>query len=634
MKFLIPLLLLISCTKDMQYSQYNNISGYTLDAEGLAFIAAAEITDAVQKTAIANLVGELKTNSLYAKMKAVYPIIGGTAASHKWNLINPLDSDAAFRLTFGGTLTHNANGIKGSADGYINSHCVPADDLTTNDFHISGYCTENKIQQGALFGCSDASTTIQFLPRDTYQTSSLIVDRNNSIRVIYNNDNSIGFWAVSDITSLDANYPKIFTVYCDGIHVANKTGDTDLLPSTELHFLSKGTATTPNTNYDNTLRFATFGDALTQDEQFILNGIVHRFQTALGRANPVIRETDYTVSADLFTIQDAGTFAPATAINARLAEWNNLKVGALICFNLEGFSKNITSSFLNIGASTEMICPTVPVQSWVDGMKNADIKYACLTIQTERGYSLIDQPFGFNNTLEELIGGARKFDVGQSPSMYKNTWDDFVYMCRQSGIEPIPYICPSVNYNLYYLLISNWVSADVTTAWTNYCCKQLQWLIQTYSLKYVWLDMYFSSAVNAQDLYDAVKAIDPNCLVISNIQGDINYAKRPYDIGSNEEVFSFDPPIAGNTDAKVFGKSRTDGITTFYIPQEGNLNVIEGSGTWFYKGEAVVPRSQESTQDYYDRCKAYDSNFNMGLIPDRDGVISQAQFDLFKNLVR
>ncbi len=55
------------------------------DADAQAFIDAAGITDATQQSAIRTLVGDLKTYSIWSKMKAIYPFCGGTASSHKWN---------------------------------------------------------------------------------------------------------------------------------------------------------------------------------------------------------------------------------------------------------------------------------------------------------------------------------------------------------------------------------------------------------------------------------------------------------------------------------------------------------------------------------------------------------------------
>jgi hypothetical protein len=97
------------------------------DADALAFISAAAITDATQKRAIETLVVDLKGYGIWTKMKALYPFVGGTAASHKWNLKNPLDTDAAFRLTFFGGITHSSTGIKGNGtNSYYQTFLTPS----------------------------------------------------------------------------------------------------------------------------------------------------------------------------------------------------------------------------------------------------------------------------------------------------------------------------------------------------------------------------------------------------------------------------------------------------------------------------------------------------------------------------
>ena len=85
-----------------------------VDADAQAFIAAAGITDLTQASAISTLVNDLKTYGLWSKMKAFYPMVGGTSTSHKWNLKDPRDLDAAYRLTFFGGLTHDSNGVLGN----------------------------------------------------------------------------------------------------------------------------------------------------------------------------------------------------------------------------------------------------------------------------------------------------------------------------------------------------------------------------------------------------------------------------------------------------------------------------------------------------------------------------------------
>ena len=97
--------------------------------------------------ALDGLVKGLKTKGLWTKMNAIYPMIGGTAALHKWNLKDPRDLDVAYRLTFtGGTHTavsgYRANpiGQTHNAPGRADTHCVPSAVLAdVNSTHLAFY---------------------------------------------------------------------------------------------------------------------------------------------------------------------------------------------------------------------------------------------------------------------------------------------------------------------------------------------------------------------------------------------------------------------------------------------------------------------------------------------------------------
>lgn len=90
------------------------MSGGGLDPDAVAFLAAAGITDLTITAAINALVIQLKTFGVWNKIFAIYPFVGGTATTHKFNLKNPQDLDAAFRLIFSGGITHNASGLTGN----------------------------------------------------------------------------------------------------------------------------------------------------------------------------------------------------------------------------------------------------------------------------------------------------------------------------------------------------------------------------------------------------------------------------------------------------------------------------------------------------------------------------------------
>ena len=123
------------------------------DADVLAFISAASITDTTQKSAINTLVTGLKTAGIWTKMKAIYPFVGGTASAHKFNLKDPRDLDAAFRLTFSGGWTHSSTGaLPNGTTGYADTFLTPSTSLSQNSTHISYYSRTNTAGSGIDFG--------------------------------------------------------------------------------------------------------------------------------------------------------------------------------------------------------------------------------------------------------------------------------------------------------------------------------------------------------------------------------------------------------------------------------------------------------------------------------------------------
>jgi hypothetical protein len=90
--------------------------GYDPDAQ--AFFTAVEgggdtLTD-LEKTAVNQLVLDLKADSLWTLFDAFYPFVGGTSTSTQWNLIDPQDTDAAFRVTWYGGMTFSSTGVLGN----------------------------------------------------------------------------------------------------------------------------------------------------------------------------------------------------------------------------------------------------------------------------------------------------------------------------------------------------------------------------------------------------------------------------------------------------------------------------------------------------------------------------------------
>ena len=111
-----------------------------IDSDAQAFITAAAITDPTQQTAIENLVKGMKTDGTWTKMKAVYPFVGGTATTHKWNLKDPRDLDAAFRLVFNGGWTHSSNGATpNGVNAYADTRLNVLSNMSSYNAHMSLY---------------------------------------------------------------------------------------------------------------------------------------------------------------------------------------------------------------------------------------------------------------------------------------------------------------------------------------------------------------------------------------------------------------------------------------------------------------------------------------------------------------
>jgi hypothetical protein len=187
-----------------------DIVGITTDADAQAFITAAAITDATQQTAINNLVVGLKADGLWTGITAIYPFVGGTATTHKWNLKDPRDLDVAYRLSFNGGWTHNSNGITGNG---VNTY---AETFNKTAFSFGAYTrgtANNRVVMGRFGAYYDGNDQLElFTTAALYPTNFLSNDTLYSLgSAPYNK-----FYSAVDLGASAANNLK---VYREGINV-------------------------------------------------------------------------------------------------------------------------------------------------------------------------------------------------------------------------------------------------------------------------------------------------------------------------------------------------------------------------------------------------------------------------------
>ena len=124
-----------------------------------AWITATSETDTTIISALNTLETDLTTYGLTAKIKALYPMVGGTAAKHKFNFMDARDLDAAYRLTFNGGWTHSSNGaLPNGTNAYADTFLNEDATLTLNNEHISYYSRTNSTGSYGEMGTLDIAT--------------------------------------------------------------------------------------------------------------------------------------------------------------------------------------------------------------------------------------------------------------------------------------------------------------------------------------------------------------------------------------------------------------------------------------------------------------------------------------------
>ena len=85
---------------------------------------------------IDNVFKSAKSQGWFSKIKLLYMPIFASLARNKFNALNPLDTDGAFRLTFFGGWTQGFGIMPNGLNGYANTHFVPSANITFNSEHI------------------------------------------------------------------------------------------------------------------------------------------------------------------------------------------------------------------------------------------------------------------------------------------------------------------------------------------------------------------------------------------------------------------------------------------------------------------------------------------------------------------
>lgn len=278
--------------------RFNGRTIVYFDSDASAFLDSAGITNSVQRNAINNLVIDLKAinnlepnyvnfdNPENSKCIAIYPFIGSTADNHKWNLINPQNTDAAHRLTYGAGITQTDYGIDGSgasgswANPHINTSALGTYYHGFDVFMTGGYEGAVKYSITGIFSttymyCSSgADTTANSLSR----IASLNQFTSLPSGIISNNTYSnSGLWQLNRT----GNGIGDMTVYINGTKQTGGTSITNSDGASAVYLLAL-TTTTGNANTG--LSFAVIRDTNVSDTAIKLTkNAIYKYLHALDR---------------------------------------------------------------------------------------------------------------------------------------------------------------------------------------------------------------------------------------------------------------------------------------------------------------------------------------------------------------
>lgn len=281
-------------------------SGPSYDTDAQSFFTAAGITDATQKSAVNTMVVALKAASLWTGIKAIYPYVGGTADTTKYNLKDPRDLNAAYRITWSGGITYDStgvtfNGTTGGGDTNLNALSV----FGTNYIGMHTYCRSQ-----SNTGIWMAAGSINF--DWSGGAGGAVINNGNAAAVSVTGRTS----GMSSVVRADAT--NALQVY-EGDNLGNKANV--FTANANANFLlgrhSSGLYSNGN------ISFQAITDNMTAAQCLTFNNIVFEFLVTLGRASRQVIFTGDSITAGVGASPSSNRWSLLFATNKSLTETNN-----------------------------------------------------------------------------------------------------------------------------------------------------------------------------------------------------------------------------------------------------------------------------------------------------------------------
>jgi len=257
--------------------------GNNYDADAQNFFSRVSIAGGIlsvtEQLAINQLVLDLKSNSLWSKMKAIYPMVGASAAACAQNL-----KSSSFTGTFNGGWTYDSLGVTGNgSSGYIDTGLKPNANLSLNSVSMGFY--SRTLKSGSNFsdcfgGVSNSGYNNGFylLPMSSFSSNQFDYSRVNSNSAIaaLRYSSVLGFFQISRIASTEFRSARNTTQFVNNIVSSGLSGNNIFISALNNNNIAEEYSR-------NQCAYYYIGDGLTSTEMDNNYALVQKFQSKLSR---------------------------------------------------------------------------------------------------------------------------------------------------------------------------------------------------------------------------------------------------------------------------------------------------------------------------------------------------------------
>ena len=255
----------------------NTISVTTLiDPDAAAFFQ--RVTDAggslstTEQDAIFTLVADLKADGIWSSMKAIYPMVGASAAACAQNL-----KSSSFTGTFASGASFSSAGYNPNGSGYMVTGLVPNGNLSQNSVHIAQYFPA-KPNDTSQMGVADSGFS------NALYTFWNLTGLGNIARLNQSSDTFFGSTGLNNgFGILTRNSSTQSKYYINNSLIATSTSGSNGLSSFPITLGGRNIAGNITDKSTGIQSFASIGNSLTDTEASNFYTAVQAFQTTLSR---------------------------------------------------------------------------------------------------------------------------------------------------------------------------------------------------------------------------------------------------------------------------------------------------------------------------------------------------------------